>query len=113
MNESWKHADGIDSIRAAARILNLECQNTQALESRDDGLSELPVELFMQESEHQASEREKVPTGAIDTGCQRMAIGSETCDGINAWLPNHLKIRKINKQYRFKGVGARSRNKWR
>ena len=52
------------------------------------------------------NQEDETPTAAIDTGCQRMALGRDTCQSISSFLPSDMPVVYKAKQYRFRGVGG-------
>ena len=52
------------------------------------------------------NQEDETPTAAIDTGCQRMALGRDTCQSISSFLPSDMPIVYKAKRYRFRGVGG-------
>ena len=47
--------------------------------------------------------------GTIDTGCQRMAIGSETLHRFSLLLPPELKVGTLKQEFQFRSVHGRSK----
>ena len=47
--------------------------------------------------------------GTIDTGCQRMAIGSETLRQLSLLLPPGLKVGTLKQEFQFRSVHGRSK----
>jgi len=56
----------------------------------------------------QLSNPEETLCGTIDTGCQRMAIGSETLYKLQEGLPDELQVGRLKQEFNFRSVHGKS-----
>ena len=56
----------------------------------------------------QLSDPEETLCGTIDTGCQRMAIGSETLYKLQGGLPEELQVGRLKQEFNFRSVHGKS-----